>query len=380
MPVDYLQLMPQAKKLGKAEFARQQRKQQLLVIAMQQLRDKARDAQALSAEVEAQLARSRILPRCALSTTEALDGTFDPPDSCSNRIILAADGSQINPDRHDAFSIALINIAVITLTPGSQKAPLEKVTTRLEIPEPDENGASEALLALQRDTEERVLLAQACTKYPGCIALTDGPLELFHQPQQAQDFDRLFTQYLSALREMREIQSLPAGYVDKPRSSMVTRLLELSGDSACAGLSALDDAALFSALLGSGQRSAVFRMLSEPGKQYSGDLALHCFFLNAAAHGATWIARIEIPAWVADNAQAVSDLHATLLEQCRLSASHPYPYLLHRAHETALVSLQEKNEIVRLACSNVLTEGGILGEESSKQSMKNLSRRTRYAP
>ncbi len=380
MPVDYLQLLPQAKLLGEAEIARQRRKQELLVNAIQALRRQAKNPDVLTKKVESRLAQTRSLPRCALPFCEVPDTIFSSPASSNSRPILAADGSQINPDRHEALSLALINISIITLLPGSGKAPVERVITELEIPEEDESGLTEALLALQRDAKERVQLADAAAALPGCIALTDGPLELFHQPQQARAFEQAFEDYLYALRRMQSNHTIPAGYVDKPRSSLVTRMLELSGDEAAAGLSILDDATLFIALLESGQRSAIFRMISEPGKRYNEALALHCFFVNVSQRGKPWIARVEMPQWVAADASAVNDLHSVVLEQCQLSGSRPYPYLLHRAHETALVSFQEKDEIQRLACGQVLAQGGTLEDISSKQSLKNLTGRTRHTP
>lgn len=379
MPVDFLQLLPQAKMLGEAEFSRQKRNRELLVIALQKLHQAAQEPSGWIQKIESRLAQGRSLPRIALPSSEAPDAAINAHAADDSSLpILAADGSQITPDRHEALYMALINIAIITLHPGSRHAPVESVTTRLEISESDESEMTEALLALQRDTDERVLLAEASSTLPGCIALTDGPLELFHQPQQAQAFERMFTAYLSALKDMQSSGAIPAGYVDKPRSSLVTRMLDLGDENPGSDLCRLDDASLFAALLDNRQRSAVFRMFSEPGKRYSEELSLHCFFLNVATQGKPWIARVEIPAWVAKDPQAVSHLHTALLEQCRLSGNRPYPYLLHRAHETALVSWQEKEEIMRMACTFVLTQGGSLEEISHKQSMKNLTGRTRH--
>ena len=55
--------------------------------------------------------------------------------------------------------------------------------------------------------------------------------------------------------------------------------------------------------------------------------------------------RVEIPKWVADDKEKLDLLHGVLVEQCRMMGSKPYPYLLHRAHETAVVKNEEKQQI-----------------------------------
>jgi hypothetical protein len=72
-------------------------------------------------------------------------------------------------------------------------------------------------------------------------------------------------------------------------------------------------------------------------------------------------------------------LHATLLEQCRQMGAHPYPYALHRAHEIALVSFDERKRILDMIAIEHLNRGLPLGESSHKQSNKDLSTgKTRY--
>jgi hypothetical protein len=55
----------------------------------------------------------------------------------------------------------------------------------------------------------------------------------------------------------------------------------------------------------------------------------------------------------------------------------PFPYLLHRAHEIAIVTHREKEEIDRLLSRDILSSGGELGEKSGKQTAKDLKGRTR---
>jgi hypothetical protein len=105
---------------------------------------------------------------------------------------------------------------------------------------------------------------------------------------------------------------------------------------------------------------------------------LHFFYLNVGRPGRPWLARVEIPAWVAEDDLMLDTLHATLVQQCQVMGSRPYPYLLHRAHETAVVSLAERDQITQMIVMELRRRGVQVGEESYKQSAKDLSGRTRY--
>jgi NurA-like 5'-3' nuclease len=55
-----------------------------------------------------------------------------------------------------------------------------------------------------------------------------------------------------------------------------------------------------------------------------------------------------------------------------------YPYILHRAHEIALVSYQERKHLLGLLQQTLLSQGLEPGDKSSKQYHKDLSGKTRY--
>jgi hypothetical protein len=71
-------------------------------------------------------------------------------------------------------------------------------------------------------------------------------------------------------------------------------------------------------------------------------------------------------------------LHVALIEQAKIMANEPFPYLLHRAHEIAVVTHQEKQEIDQMLAIAIRNNGGEVGEISGKQSAKDLPGRTRY--
>ena len=143
---------------------------------------------------------------------------------------------------------------------------------------------------------------------PACplIALGDGALELFHQPQSDAVFSNAFEKYLSALKSLHSKGAITAGYTDRPRAALVVKMLEYSGDnSQQIQLNRVEDLAIFSQILNPGQRSAVFGLWSSSSQKYTGDLALHFFYLNVGSQKFPWIARVEIPAWVAVNPKQI---------------------------------------------------------------------------
>jgi hypothetical protein len=70
-------------------------------------------------------------------------------------------------------------------------------------------------------------------------------------------------------------------------------------------------------------------------------------------------------------------LHGVLVEQCRMMGSKPYPYLLHRAHETAVVKMEEKQQIEQMLAMELRNHGEKMDDGSYKQSAKDLPGRTK---
>jgi len=60
-------------------------------------------------------------------------------------------------------------------------------------------------------------------------------------------------------------------------------------------------------------------------------------------------------------------LHAVLVDQCQVMGNAPYPYILHRAHETALVSRDEKEQVEQMIQIELRNRGVTVGRKSPKQ-------------
>jgi hypothetical protein len=303
--------------------------------------------------------------------------------------LLAADGSQINPNPHDPVEFAVVNVGAFRVRAG--ETPREFVDSQLLYHDSlysSRGMITEEIVALMRDLSERRYLAQLAEQETGAVlTLTDGQLEPFRQPHDEPLYEKNFEEFLTVLDRLADLGAVTAGYVDKPASSLVVRLLELAeladDQLAQAGkqpslLRGITDRDLFRELLQPGERTALFGIQSQTAQRFEGRKALRFFYLNVGRAGHPWLVRVEVPAWVSAKNGLLNLLHAALWEQCLQMGARPYPYALHRAHEVAVVTLDEKEQLMNMISTELLRNGVKIDEESYKQSGKGLQGRQRY--
>jgi hypothetical protein len=332
--------------------------------------------------------------RCAVPVDEPLTVTYPPPAPLADVTVIAADGSQVNPDRHASIQFCIINVGVITMRLRSGQAPEICVETELLYGDellPNGNPMTDGMVALKRDISERMKLDELSKGVKGpVVTFTDGPIELWgikgDDPVAHADFVQ---KYLSVLSRLQSRGVVTAGYVDKPSADFVVRLLEIAVASPEQiqrlkehyPLRGVTDKWLYgereNPLIPPGHRSAVFRLQSSSEKNYKGTLALHFFYLNVGTLGHPWPVRVDIPKWVADDKNKLDVLHSVLIEQCNIMGSKPYPYLLHRAHETAVVRREEKDQVEQLLALELRRVRAEVGDRSHKDSAKALPGRSR---
>jgi hypothetical protein len=251
---------------------------------------------------------------------------------------------------------------------------------------------TEGMIALRRDLEERAKLEELSRELEGpVVTFTDGPIELWgaRDGEMLSVYRESLEKYRSVLSRLQENGIITAGYVDKPAANLVLRLLELilaqreeqKNFRDYHPLRGVTDRWLYgeksAPLLSPGERSAVFAIQSKTGKDYQGVLSPHFFYLNVGSVGHPWPVRVEIPKWVADDPEKMDLLQAALVEQCRMMGSKPYPYLLHRAHEVAVVKREEKFQVEQMLMQELRRQDDETDDGSYKQSAKDLQGRTR---
>ncbi|MCW5876929.1 MAG: DNA double-strand break repair nuclease NurA [Anaerolineales bacterium] len=392
MPVNYIDLRQQARAEAlKAKDALKQIEERRAQAAAL-LAQRADDLEAIRQRV-AEAAQLDPRLRCALPTSEPLTHAGPLPAAPDAYTLIAADGSQINPNAHAPLHYFLVNLGAIRLRGGSAEAPDVFTHSELHVAEYTRSGGySEELVSLERDKGERKLLAglaEGAEQRP-ILTLTDGPLELWGEKAANYSGDKAFdehlSEYLAALEQLHQRSAAAAGYVDKPRADLLVRMLEVlqlpEGADALAlrarPLRGVTDAHLLRDLLQPGERSAVFAIQSQSAGRYFGHLALHFFYLNVGRPRAPWLARVEIPGWVAGDAAQLDALHAVLVAQNNVLGAYTYPYVLHRAHEIAVVKHEEHEQVAQLLINELRAMGVEPGELSQKQAAKNLPGRRRF--
>lgn len=324
---------------------------------------------------------------------DRLTARFIPETDDEDATLIGVDGSQIYPNRHGPALYYLINTGVIVLRQGSGEAPVVATDPQLYFDEADLYDdfqnllGSEAVNALRELAEIRALAAWTQQerahwqndRHRLILALTDGPLLIWiGEKEQEQAIRQRVQDYLRQLQTIQQSGGIPIGYVARPRSANVVRLLhvaqladnEISKDTVRASrYRALTDATLFGDLEPN-QRSALFSSTAEVNQRFAKDGQEICFFyinISQDPHS-PHLARVDIPRWAAEQPGMLDQIHRAIY---RDADGTDYPYVLIRAHELALVTHQERRSFEEMLNVAVLRHTGILPASSVKETLKN---------
>jgi hypothetical protein len=394
MPINFQQVYTRIREIAEGADERKRTLEERRLKAREWLGEFGSDLDYLKYKVEAAKAVDANI-RCAAPLKEPLASFHPPPASVSDVTVIAADGSQVNPDRHAGIQFCIINVGVIAMKLSSGEAPAVTIETELLYGDdlmPNGSILSDGMVAMRRDISERIKLDEFSQDMTGSIVnLTDGTIELWGaKGDDPQAYANFVEQYLGVLSRLHSRGVVTAGYVEKPTADLVVRLLEIASATPeqmqnlneYHPLHGVSDRWLYGEredpLLPPYHRSAVFQLQSGSEKKYKGALSLHFFYLNVGSEGHPWPVRVEIPKWVAEDKKKLDLLHCVLIEQCKMMGSRPYPYLLHRAHETALVRHEEKSQVEQLLALELRRIRAEVDENSPKSSAKGLQgRKTR---
>jgi hypothetical protein len=327
---------------------------------------------------------------------EPINVAIPLPECPPKATLFAADGSQIYPDVHGPVPYWLTNIGVFIYHHGTDQLPDMVVEPLLffdesDVRDPDGRLIANAAINARRSVYEMQMLAQVTVNNADMVgpllALYDGPLIGMPMGKEVANATMLTADYHEAIDFLADAGAILAGYVDRPSSRFVVYtiyLMTLAAEEITRGglqealLEGLTDADLYKALLGPGCRSALMVQQSPLNKEYK-DYGDHqeivFFYLNtAAAHQEPYLARVEIPMWVARDKTLVNAVHALLYAQCQITDR--YPYVLTRADEIAVVQPAEKRSLdERIAIE--LLRNQRTPESSQKLSSKLLARHGR---
>jgi hypothetical protein len=301
-----------------------------------------------------------------------VDAVFPCPPHPDRLNIVAADGSQVYPDRHGLTLYYLINIGSICIQHGSGEAPKVSSTPRVVYEEAELYGDDEglipsALIDGQRDAAEMAELARlASAAGRPTLAILDNGLLLWLAVQMRDthraEVSKILGDYLEQLGRLRSAAAAIAGFVDRPRNANVLALAhlaslapsEVSEEALRASpMRGLTDRHLFARRLRPGERSARFEHASPVNEQFRrAGHAVEFFYLCC---GEGQVARIEIPTWVGSNLELMEIVHSGIVEECRTPKG--FPYALVRAHELAVVSTEDRRALDEMLAEALLRHG-----------------------
>jgi hypothetical protein len=378
----------------------QSERQNRLQFALKTLGDPGIDLDALKQKIAVSIGKTTWL---VADLVEEINRHYPAASIPADFIVMAADGSHIDVDRHRSARCFLINTGSALINYGSQPAAalasfpyLYSSDEELVINPPAGKGREQvvegALLGIKRAVEECRLLFRLAAKTPAGsrnLALLDGSLILWGLEGYPDFVSEVLLKngLLQCLDEMKQLnadRSLAlASYISYPRSTDVVNVLRVAicphqppdcdvfcppeKERDCAILSGLVDRELFASLLQPGERSALFISPSKVVREHYGPHRVYFFYLKSDEE----IARVEVPEWVALDAELLNLAHSLILDQCRRGQG--YPVALSEAHEQAVVTGADRENFWELVESCLVAD-----HISSTGSAKSFSKRTRW--
>lgn len=261
--------------------------------------------------------------------------------------VLAIDGSQIYPDRHQGTSCYLINIGTVVLTYGLQgKSVVFDSQPSVFVNEEDDYEMQEAsteIVNCKRQELEFYEGIQASKQFytdeVPFVFLFDGSLIFWHLESKDMQLKHTFLgRYLASLYQLQQNKILTAGYISLPKNKELINLLRLQlcnfNFDACEAYKDVDplvDTNIAHFFLKPFTRSIIFKNHAKICELYPEQLHPHFFYL----HVGTEIGRVEIPAWIAADQTHVDLISRILIDQS--IKGRGYPVALAEAHEQAVI-------------------------------------------
>jgi hypothetical protein len=309
------------------------------------------------------------------------------PERPATVTVVAADGSQIFPNRHVEPPCFLINVGRVAFQLGTLEPPVLESIPRFYYRQEDlrdllddrfETVSVEIVSALRDEQELEALLELAVTAQQEgrpLVALLDGTLIrwMIRRLHQRDLEEQLIGRYVRLLERFQEAQIPLASYISRPGGAEVVNLLrvvrgECASSPPAISLEGLLDRLLFGRLLQPGERSGIFLSGSHIQQAYARPHQIAYIYLAVPGPYDTMeIARVEFPQWVAQRADWLDLIHAVLLKECEKGQG--YPMALAEAHERAIIRGADREAFYEFI-GRQLGQDGMMLESSRKQMSK----------
>ncbi|MDX2100121.1 MAG: DNA double-strand break repair nuclease NurA [Leptolyngbyaceae cyanobacterium bins.59] len=321
----------------------------------------------------------------AAEPAEPLDTRLFLETAPSQHTVVATDGSQIAPSHHEIAYFYLINVGRVVLHYGQNLHPLLD-----SLPEvfyrPEDLYISrqwgirtEEWMGYCRTASETVALVELVQEVqssftphpllaPPLLAMVDGSLiHWFLETLPAEARDRILSPMLVAWESLRSQRVPLVGYVSASRSGEAINFLRLltcpyaepdcqthcsaqSDRTPCQVLDPLKDTVLWGSLLEPGQRSPLWRSSARILELYGPHTIYFCY-----VHLGIEVARLEFPAWVAEDSNLLQTALSLTLAQ--VQKGYGYPVALAEAHNQAVVRGSDRARFFALLEQQMIRSG-----------------------
>ena len=320
----------------------------------------------------------------AATPVESLNRSLDIPAPPYSHSVFATDGSQISPSHHEIAYCYLINVGRIMLHYGQSLHPLLDSLPEVFYKTEDLYVSRqwgirlEEWMGYKRAVAEAEMLVEMSCNWvlpPGNhqdtpnLAMVDGSLIYWFLdglPLEARD--KILPPILAAWEKLRETQIPLMGYVSASRSTEGLNFLRLQSCShehpncmvncgdlvdkfPCQKIDSLRDATFWSSQLKPGQRSPLYRSNIRILELYEESQQVYFCYVNVGSE----IARIELPAWVAENTTLLNQSLSIMLGQ--VHKGYGYPVALAEAHNQAVVRGSDRARFFALLEQQMIRAG-----------------------
>src|SRR5579859_8102682 len=263
-------------------------------------------------------------------------------------VVIAVDGSQIYPDRHQKAGCYVINIGAVELRYGleGKRISLDSTPYVFGLEDADFQGESitdtvncrREELELNGAYEYGLKIKQELNAEKS-VVLLDGSLIFWHLEGKEEAFkDRFLTSYCATLERFAREQILVASYVSFPKSKELINLLRLflcdfkpENASENKTLDYLVDTHIMRFFLEPYERTIIFQNHASIAEKYPASIHPYFFYIHTGAE----IGRVEIPAWIAQDAHKADIIAQVILDQT--IKGRGYLVCLAEAHEQAVI-------------------------------------------
>lgn len=309
-----------------------------------------------------------------------LDAVSDLKTAFKPYTVIAVDGSQIYPDRHQGTSCSLINIGLIVLDYGNTHSHAQVATQPYVFTDCNDGtflaSSTDIINALREAYEFEAGYAQVMQRHANAaqtILLFDGSLIFWHLESKDTAFKNSFiARYVATLTALYDNRILHAAYVSMPRHREVSNLIRLAlcnfeptNAQAYQTIDHVTDSTVMNFFLAHGQRSTVFAYTGTLRLSYPEPIRPYFFYLNTGYE----IGRVEVPAWIARSVEYCDRVAWVLFDQAR--KGHGYPVALAEAHEQAVVKGADRDFFYQ-----VITKFALQHKKRIELSPKSMKKRS----